>query len=139
MTLRCPKCLSDKILVTEERMVFVNTSELWRPSIVTIENNEARSTCLDCGWGGERQQLVKDEPKVQYRKATDAEKLAWVSRKRNMVHGKDHSGDGHWIVAWVYQGEPGNKEGPNDNFIARTTSFEACIEKFILGDIVRVV
>lgn len=43
----------------------------------------------------------------------------------------------HWVLAWVCEGEYGNK-GVSGRFIARAKDFVSCIDKFLTGDIVRV-
>lgn len=43
----------------------------------------------------------------------------------------------HWVTAWVCQGEYGNA-GFSGRFIARAKDFVSCIDKFLIGDIVRV-
>lgn len=55
-TLRCPKCGSDKVAVTAEQMFMVNTDEHYCHSVKTHDHN-AKATCLDCRWTGERIEL----------------------------------------------------------------------------------
>jgi transcription elongation factor Elf1 len=54
--LTCPKCNSDWIAVTAEQMWLVNTNEHWCHSVKT-QDSDAKATCLDCAWVGQRQQL----------------------------------------------------------------------------------
>ena len=54
--LRGPSCGSDRVTVTEESMFFVNTMEHYCHSVKAHDDN-AKATCLECRWEGERQQL----------------------------------------------------------------------------------
>ena len=56
--LRCPECGSDRVAVTEETMLMVNTGEHWCHS-VKMHDNEAHVRCLDCQWTGHRGALAQ--------------------------------------------------------------------------------
>lgn len=67
---------------------------------------------------------------------TDTSRIDWLDRNRSINH--DSDAKEHWIVAWVAQGDTGNKNGCSGKFAARAPTFRECIDKFLSGDIVRV-
>ena len=54
--LHCPKCGSDRVAVTAEQMFMVNTGEHYCHSVKS-QDSDAKATCLDCRWTGQRQDL----------------------------------------------------------------------------------
>ena len=54
--LACPDCGSHEVTVTEETKWMVNTGDHYCHSVKAHDSN-AKVTCLDCGWAGERRQL----------------------------------------------------------------------------------
>lgn len=56
-TLRCPRCGSKNCTVTAEQMFMVNTGEHYWHSVKT-QDHDAKASCLDCQWNGERHHLT---------------------------------------------------------------------------------
>jgi transcription elongation factor Elf1 len=56
-TLNCPECGSDQVTVTAEQMFMANTGDHYCHSVKT-QDDDAKATCLDCRWEGERKDLV---------------------------------------------------------------------------------
>ena len=59
-TLHCPNCDSENVAVTEETMWMVNTMEHYCHS-VKAHDSDAKATCLDCRWEGERRNLIEQK------------------------------------------------------------------------------
>ena len=57
VTLSCPSCESSKVTLTHEQAFMANTGEHYCHSVKTHDDN-AKASCLDCLWEGERRQLV---------------------------------------------------------------------------------
>lgn len=57
-TYTCPDCGSPNVAVTAEQMYLANSGEHYCDS-VRINNHDAKATCLDCNWGGERRHLIE--------------------------------------------------------------------------------
>lgn len=55
-TYHCPECGSDQVAATSEQMFMVNTDVYYCES-VKPHDSDAKATCLDCRWEGQRQQL----------------------------------------------------------------------------------
>jgi len=53
---KCPECDSTEVTVTAEQMFMVNTGDHYCHSVKTQDSN-AKASCLDCNWIGERSQL----------------------------------------------------------------------------------
>jgi ssDNA-binding Zn-finger/Zn-ribbon topoisomerase 1 len=56
MTLVCPNCENEKVLVYEETAFYVNTGEFFCHSI-KAHDSDANAQCPYCGWTGERKDL----------------------------------------------------------------------------------
>lgn len=56
----CPHCGSDKMVVTEETMWFVNGGGFYCHS-VKAHDSDAKATCLDCRWEGRLDQLKTEQ------------------------------------------------------------------------------
>lgn len=54
--LTCPNCDSIEVTVAHLQTFMANTGEHYCHSIKT-QDSESPSTCLDCGWEGERKHL----------------------------------------------------------------------------------
>jgi len=54
--LTCPDCGSERVATTAEQMFMANTGEHYCHS-VKAHDADAKATCLDCQWEGERQDL----------------------------------------------------------------------------------
>lgn len=54
--LTCPACGSDKVLVREETLRWVNTGEHWCHSVKT-QDPYAKVQCTACDWDGLRHEL----------------------------------------------------------------------------------
>jgi transcription elongation factor Elf1 len=54
----CPTCESERVTVTAEQSFMVNTGEYFCQSVKT-HDSDAKATCLDCWWTGQRQQLME--------------------------------------------------------------------------------
>jgi len=52
----CPSCGSNRVTLTAEQMFMANTLEHYCHS-VKIQDDEAKASCLNCGWGGRRRCL----------------------------------------------------------------------------------
>jgi transcription elongation factor Elf1 len=52
----CPSCGSNRVTLTAEQMFMANTLEHYCHS-VKIQDDEAKSSCLNCGWDGNRRCL----------------------------------------------------------------------------------
>jgi len=52
----CPNCASTRVAVTAEQMFMANTGEHYCHS-VKAHDSDAKATCLDCRWEGQRQNL----------------------------------------------------------------------------------
>jgi hypothetical protein len=57
--LNCPECGSDRVTVTVEQTLMVNTLEHYCHS-VKAQDDEARSMCLSCRWTGHRGALLEN-------------------------------------------------------------------------------
>ena len=55
--MRCPECDSDNVALTAEQMFMANTHDHYCHS-VKIHDDNAKATCLDCRWIGERKDLI---------------------------------------------------------------------------------
>ena len=55
--LTCPACGSESVAVTEESMFMVNSGEHYCHS-VKAHDSDAKATCLDCRWVGQRHHLA---------------------------------------------------------------------------------
>lgn len=61
MTTRtCPECDSENVAVTAEQMFYVNTGDHYCHSVKT-QDSDAKATCLDCRWEGQRQDLKGED------------------------------------------------------------------------------
>lgn len=58
----CPECGSGYVAVTAEQMFMVNTGEHYCHSVKS-HDNDAKATCLECRWTGERKDLLIEEAK----------------------------------------------------------------------------
>ena len=58
--LLCPTCGSDRVIVGAVQSFMINTNEHYCHSIKT-HDNDAKCNCLDCDWGGQRDQLQEGE------------------------------------------------------------------------------
>jgi primosomal protein N' len=56
MTLACPNCENEMVLVHEETCFDVNTGEFYCHS-VKAHDPDAKAQCNACGWVGERKDL----------------------------------------------------------------------------------
>ena len=54
---KCPKCQSERVTVAHVQSFMANTGEHFCHSIKT-QDADSPSYCIDCGWEGERQNLV---------------------------------------------------------------------------------
>lgn len=54
--LACPRCHSTRVTLTEEQMFMANTLEHYCHS-VKVQDEDSRSSCLDCNWTGFRWML----------------------------------------------------------------------------------
>lgn len=54
----CPDCGSDNVTVTAEQMFMVNTGDHHCHSVKT-HDHDAKASCLDCNWSGERRHLAE--------------------------------------------------------------------------------
>ena len=52
----CPNCDSQQVAITAEQMFMVNTGDHYCHSVKT-QDGDAKATCLDCQWEGQRQDL----------------------------------------------------------------------------------
>lgn len=57
-TYTCPDCGSENVTVTAEQMFMANTGDHYCHSVKT-QDRDAKATCLDCNWAGERHHLVE--------------------------------------------------------------------------------
>jgi transcription elongation factor Elf1 len=53
----CPMCNSDRITVTEEHVIMINTLEHYCHS-VKAHDSDAKVSCLECNWSGIKQDLL---------------------------------------------------------------------------------
>ena len=58
--LLCPSCESPEVAVTAEQMFYINTGEHYCHSVKT-HDSDATTSCLVCGWVGQRSQLIESE------------------------------------------------------------------------------
>lgn len=56
--LHCPSCDSTEVTVTAEQMFMANAGGHYCHSVKT-QDDDAKATCLDCRWTGERRQLAR--------------------------------------------------------------------------------
>lgn len=56
--LSCPSCESTKVTLTHEQAFMANTLEHYCHS-VKVQDDNAKASCLDCQWEGERRQLTE--------------------------------------------------------------------------------
>ena len=54
--LQCPDCESTEVTLTHEQSFMANTLEHYCHS-VKVQDSDAQSRCLDCGWRGTHNQL----------------------------------------------------------------------------------
>lgn len=54
--LYCPDCGSAEVTLTHEQAFMANTGEHYCHSI-KIQDQDAKASCLDCHWRGERRHL----------------------------------------------------------------------------------
>ena len=59
-TRTCPECGSENVTVDAVQTFMVNTGEHYCHSVKT-QDEDATSHCLDCGWRGERRNLLGEE------------------------------------------------------------------------------
>ena len=59
-TLQCPECESNEVAVTSEQMFMVNSGDHYCHSVKT-HDGDAKATCLDCRWEGQRQDLKEQQ------------------------------------------------------------------------------
>lgn len=55
----CPNCQSENVIVRAETSYFVNSGDFYCHSVKT-HDGDAKSMCLDCNWGGQRQELIEE-------------------------------------------------------------------------------
>lgn len=91
----CPECGSDKVTLTAEQMWMANTMEHYCHS-VKPHDGDAKSSCLDCDWRGQHQDLKgygqEDEagdPEHLVRKALESAQVVLTSA---VGHGPDYVG-----------------------------------------------
>lgn len=56
---KCPECGNEDVVVAAEQMFYVNTGEHYCHSVKT-QDDDAKATCLACGWWGYREQLTSN-------------------------------------------------------------------------------
>ena len=54
--LTCPSCGGDRVTLVEETSYMANSGKHFCHS-VKMQDSNAKSTCLDCGWTGQRKDL----------------------------------------------------------------------------------
>lgn len=56
----CPKCGSEEVTVAHVQRFMANTGDHYCHSVKTHDSN-SESTCLGCGWWGQRSDLIVKE------------------------------------------------------------------------------
>ena len=66
----------------------------------------------------------------------ESARLDWLLLHNSAEADKDSRGC--YIVAWLSDGAPGNKQGPSGRFVSSGVTHRECIDRFLSGDIRRI-
>lgn len=64
MVFKCPECDSDMVTTEHHQMFMVNGGEHYCHSVKT-EDPDSPATCLECGWNGQRKDLVEERTRSE--------------------------------------------------------------------------
>lgn len=59
--LSCPSCGGDQVTLVEETSYMANSGKHYCHS-VKMQDIDAKSNCLDCGWSGQHKDLMGYQP-----------------------------------------------------------------------------